>query len=807
MESISENFHSILYLNDRYNLLPSLSSKFPSYNEDYSKEVLKYLKEVIKSKKTSPTVKLQALKLLNSLMSSKNVFIIEYCGKKFFNRFKIFAEHRKESKDERRGTLLFQAEGRSNQVASEEFLILLLKSVKIWAKNHPLDSRGKPSAFSKLFSYLQSKGVTFPEEGQKKEKEELKSVLIRIRKNVKSMFDFISENRGFDKIKKIGKTLETSNQMIQNQIVKYMDMEDHDLIKDLNLTLDLLNDGNNAFHAWQERTARVSILDNPQFTLPPSCLFLPDIEPKELPGADELSASIGLIQVEESSPGPLITEREFETEKEFTLSNEWTGLGADYCRLKDRLEITEQNALSYQIELEKTQVLYERELAEKEVFSQMAEEMKIKWKAEKKERENEKMRLLMENEELRKFEQDYKKNIRKLEEELEKITQNHQNCLILIEKLEKEKNFLDNNCKQLEQETEKLQETERNMKKDLKDLNKQLNKLKQTSKSSPASPRKSRILQNEEFLKLTDSNENLEEISVPEDSPSKIRMFSIISQEDQSLIPCQEDPLPESQAENLSFDSLTSEGFSLAHEPTNKLTHIDNIENFKEVIRKKHGVLYENLLIQVTSSMQVSDFQGKLRINLKNMTDQNLNQVKTKLFFDPNDQMFLAINSEGPETISQGQILEKSVIFKCKGIFQVFPLMKITFFYENEKNTIVLLLPISYTLFFLKSQIDLIKEWENIEECVETVVKCEHESIKKLAKSLVFSRNFQYSYIEGNGVILAGNSPVGVVLAVVSLAEQQASIQVKCLDLKVRDLISSMIITQVAPTSFDIHNN
>lgn len=807
MDSISEQFHSILYLNDRYNLLPSLSAKFADYSEEYSKSLLTFLKEVIKSKKNPATVKLQALKLIDSLMSSKNIHITNYCGKKFFNRFKIFAEYRKESKDDRRGTLLFQAEARAQQLASEEFLLLLLKSIKNWAKEFPSDNRGKITAYSKLFNYLVSKGVHFPDEGHKKEKEDLKNVLIRIRKNVKTMFEFIAQNRSFDKIRKIGESLESGNLMIQNQIVKYMDMEDHDLIKDLNSTLDLLGDGKSAFKAWAERTCRVSILDFPGFSLPPSCLFLQDIEPKMSPEPDELTGSILDMQVEEESPAPLVTDRDLETEKDLMLSNEWTGLGADYCRLKDKLEITEQNALNFQLELESLNTLLEKEKEEKQDLIQELSYLNTKLLEVQDELASSHFHFSQENTNLEAKIQTLESTISIQDTTIEALSSENTYLKSQNEALEISSELSSTKCKELEEQVQLLTQCEKLLKKDLKDLQKQLLRLKH-----PASPMtlsthllpSSLITNTEESASVfddpneinnaesTQNLENLENIEKIQNSPSKSQLFSVINQVE-----------PDSKTDQLDLPSPTPTltGFISAREPTSKLTQIDNIDNFKDLILKKHGVLFENLLLKVSSSMQVSGFEGKLKISFKSKSGQALANFKTKLYFDPTDEMYLGIDSEGPESLLNQ--VHRSIFFRCKGIFQVFPLMKLSFVYEGEKTSIVLLLPISYTLFFHKAEVDLIQEWENIDECIETVVKCEQDSIRKVAKSLVFGRNFQYSYIEGNGVILAGNSPVGIVLAVVSLSDHLANIQVKCADCTLRDLISSMIITQLMPsTSF-----
>lgn len=782
MDPISEQFHSILFLEDRFNLLPKLKQNFFQYSEDHSKDLIKYLKAVIKSKKNPPTVKLQALKVIESLMSSKNPYIIDFCGKKFYNRFKIFAEFRKESTDLHRGAQLFQAEARFQQIASEDFFILLLQCIKSWATEHSLDSRGKPSYYVKMFNYLTSKGVTFPDNLNTKEKEELKNSLIKIRKNVKLMLEYISECRNNEKIKRIGETLKNSNLMIQNQIVKYMDMEDHDLIKDLNLTLDLLNDGKNAFRAWKERTSRVSFLDSPLFSLPPTCLFLKDIEPKLLPVPDELSESIQEIQFDEFSPAAITTDREMENEKEFTMSCEWTGLGADYCRLKDKLDLTEQNALSYQMELEKYTLMYIEEAQIRETLEYQVESLQSNMFRMTQDNSEKLVMVNNENLVLKEINKNSNEKIKELESKICKHEEEIAKLRQVNENLELNNANLVSNCKSLEEEVEKFAENEKFLKKEIKELFKKINK-----------PKNER-----------DSSSNSETLMHNEESPTKNLRFSLISRPEDELfntgpLSC-EDIQSEMTEDEHSMESVKFDGFINAHEPTDKLTHIDNFENFKDLIKKRSGVLYECPLLKITYMSRVSGFQGRAKLLIENTSGQMLSSLKTKLYSDPRDGILIKIDSEKFESLPNSETLTKTIIFECRSIFQTFPLMKLSYILGMEKKTISLLIPISYTLFCEKGEIDLITEWESIEECIETIVKTDFSSVKKLAKSLLFSKNFNYSYIEGNGTIIASKSPVGIVLAVVTLKDSQANIQVKCKNLKVRDLISSMIVTQILPS-------
>ena len=260
-----------------------------------------------------------------------------------------------------------------------------------------------------------------------------------------------------------------------------------------------------------------------------------------------------------------------------------------------------------------------------------------------------------------------------------------------------------------------------------------------------------------------------------------------------------EDVQTEMTEDEHSIELLKSDEFVNAHEPTDKLTHLDNLENFKDLIKKRHGLLYESPLLKISCTIHISGYRGFAKIAIENLSDHQLSNIKTKLYSDSTDGISLAINSERSDSLEPGQSITKTVIFECRSTFQVFPLLKLSFILGLEKKSLGLLLPISYTLFCEKGEIDLIKQWDSIDECIETIVTTEFSSIRKLAKTLLFSKNFSYSYIEGNGTIIASKSPAGIVLAVVTLKDSQANIQVKCKNLKVRDLISSMIVTQILP--------
>ena len=61
--------------------------------------------------------------------------------------------------------------------------------------------------------------------------------------------ELIADDVEYDKIKKIGKSLKSSYRRIKNEIEKYMEMEDHELINELNKSLNLLSDAQSAYES------------------------------------------------------------------------------------------------------------------------------------------------------------------------------------------------------------------------------------------------------------------------------------------------------------------------------------------------------------------------------------------------------------------------------------------------------------------------------------------------------------------------------------------------------------------------------
>lgn len=780
MDSISDQIQSILYLGDPSKALPNLRASFAQFNLDQSKDLLKFLKATIKSRKNPPTVKLQALKILRNSMKSKNPHIVSYCGQKFYDRFKIFCEFRKESNDERRGKTLFNAETKLEQTASEEFLVLLLTCVKDWNECFGKDLRGKATPFCKLYTHLVSKNVAFPLKQYKKDLNLLRQQLLAIKKSSRLIIDLIAEDADHEKIKKIGKSLKSSNRIITNEIEKYMEMEDHSLIQDLNHSLDLLSNAQSSYDSWKSRLNISSFLQSPCYILPQTCLFLTDVAPKEHPFTEELSISLQNIEFDESSPELIITDRDLEIDKDFGITSELTGLGADYCILKDKYEMAEQNAISLKYQLEVLNEKYLVEVDEKENLEFMIETLSENERKITEELTEKIEKLTIENVEYRNKSETLTESLRESEKKLEICIENLRVKSEKVESLETSNSALMNSCKSLELEVEKYTESEKYLRKEIKELFKRIGKRRPKRESSSIS-----------------SNSEL----IHANSPTKDFKVMLMDQ-----------PIQDKETSNsMIFDSLETEqtmrqetpeminenDFIPARTSKERFSYVDNIVFFRDCMRKKRGVLYEDPVVKVWISTKVTENSGKIELSIENKSQSQLANMKTKLFSDPLERISLAISKEAAEVLEKEARTYRQILFQCMDLFQVFPMLQLTYTIEGEKHCNILLLPIAYTLFCNKPKIDFVKEWESIDEYRETLGNTSLENIKSIAKNLLFNKNFEYSYTEGNGVIIATGSPIGLVLALVVLKEGKVSIQVKATDVLLRDVIHSLIVAQL----------
>lgn len=778
MDQIPERFYSILFLDDKYSLLSSLKSGFSLYSKDYSKSLLIYLKKVLKSKKNPATVKLQTLKLIQALMHSKNPHIISYCGEKFYNRFRIFAEFNKNSKGIRRGSLLFESQTKIQQQAAEEFLILLLQCIQNWAETFPLETNKKFSKYRKLYNYLLSKNVTFPIKGYvcynnaENEKEVLKKSLSDIRKNSKSLLNLILEGQNPELIKRLGQSLSKFSKLIENEVAKYMELEDHDLIKELNHTLDLLSFSKNSYKSWKIQSRRISILDSSQFTLPPTCLYLKDIDPKPIPIPDNLSDSMEIslasVSIIDSSPtlNHLLTEEDI-------FDYELKGLTADYCKLKEQLEQTEKTLKNSEKDLKDLANLYEQEKVSRQNAEKKLENLNQFIRNQAAENEEKIIQVLKDFNELKQFNLGLTGTIQELEGKVSILELELEEKNKLVDNFNYNKNTAVEHCKYLEDELEEKNINERKLMQKIKELEMKLNV-------------------NEKI----DAKEEFEVMDFYSYTP--LRMSLVPNCEFFSVEPSISEESPE-ETLNKEFDFTSCENFINARISTTNLPHMDNLSIFKENIKRLKGILYSSPLINTKSSLKIKNFQGSLKLVFENLTNFELLKFKTKLFSDSGEELVLQIDSEQTETINGNETAVRNIYFSCKGIFKDYPYIKVSFECKGEKNKLNLLLPIGYALFFEKSPIDFVDEWYKIEDFSEAKVKTEISSIRKLAKSICFYKNFEYSYTEEGGIIIGSKTPFGTLLSLLNLQSSILSIQSKCPNKKIESLINQMIISQLSP--------
>lgn len=769
MDQIPNQFHSFLFGMRNIDLPSNLTAQFAAYGKDHSHKVLKYLKAVLKEKKNLPTVKVQALKVIDALVESRNGFVLEYWGKKFYNRFRIFAEFRREVKDERRGTFLFKASTKAQQEASEEFLILLLRCVRKWAEMFPVGPKGKVSDFRKLFVYLGAKGVVFPRD---LEEEELRKVLAEVRKSVRVMMDGIQGGCEFERVKRIGKSIKGYGEMIQKQIGRYMEMEDHELIQELNSTIKILFDGKNAYQAWKGSKRRLSLLDSPSFVLPPSCLFLQDICPKQLPEPDSLSQSILEISYTENLNEIILNETEGDNEKDPISTNEWIGLGADYCRLKDQLDVALQNTEKYQKELNELKSLYLEEKKDREIFQTEFENLTEKFSQKSQECEflHEKLeKIVLESKDSKENHRNLEDTVKELEEKNYLLQKEVLDKDVMFRKIEESNKTLEDVCKSLEEQLEKSQNYQKSLKKEIKEMQIKFSKGQPGNENSP------------------NPFENLEDIT-------KSLRFSII-QPLEAIIMTEEAESPMDSDDNL--NEITPGGFISSRKLPENVPVISNNKNFLYLIRKRQGLLYEDDLLEITCFLTISAPQGYCKLQIKNKSSIEISNVKTKLFSDQIENLVIKIDSVSSENLAPLAQTQRILKFDCKSVFDQVPLLSLSYLADDQKHKNFLNLPIVYTLFCSQSLMNLTDEWEAIEDFTESNVKTHLNSVKKVHRNLNLSRNFSLAYIEGNGVIVAGESPVGPVLAVCILKDSNLAIYVKAKNLRLRKLINSMIIDQV----------
>ncbi|CAG9318959.1 unnamed protein product [Blepharisma stoltei] len=130
------------------------------------KDVVSFIKKIIKDKHSPPKSKLLAIKLFHTCMMAGNVHFLQYSQKKIMSRLTILAAHKKNNPDESRGDDLWGRDSLSseeNRRASREFLMNLLVFIQTWASQYGKTPDGKMSAYYKAYQSLRQDGVSFPQ--------------------------------------------------------------------------------------------------------------------------------------------------------------------------------------------------------------------------------------------------------------------------------------------------------------------------------------------------------------------------------------------------------------------------------------------------------------------------------------------------------------------------------------------------------------------------------------------------------------------------------------------------------------------
>ena len=133
--------------------------------ESSCKVVISTIKQIIKTRKELPQVRLRALKLHHFCMMTSNVHYLNFSVKKILSRLEILAQHRRSLLSMGRGEDIFGAislKSEENKQASAEFLVCLLSYIRIWAAQFGRYGDNRNTPYLEVYLKLTAMGVTFP---------------------------------------------------------------------------------------------------------------------------------------------------------------------------------------------------------------------------------------------------------------------------------------------------------------------------------------------------------------------------------------------------------------------------------------------------------------------------------------------------------------------------------------------------------------------------------------------------------------------------------------------------------------------
>lgn len=151
-------------------MLVQQAGRWSSADMATCKEVISWVKKIIKTKKEPPSARLMALKvsftqLFHQCMLRANPNFLTFASKKVVSRFTILGAYKKQLRDANRGEDIFGAASTvsaQTRKDSAEFLQCLLAYIRIWSQKFGKMQDGSMSQFSQAYIKLTNAGVTFP---------------------------------------------------------------------------------------------------------------------------------------------------------------------------------------------------------------------------------------------------------------------------------------------------------------------------------------------------------------------------------------------------------------------------------------------------------------------------------------------------------------------------------------------------------------------------------------------------------------------------------------------------------------------
>ena len=135
-----------------------IANAIRSATTPFCQEVVAVIKRMIKKPKTTPEGKLELLQAFCACMRVNNEHFQRAASEKILRRLGVFASHRKDSTDPRRGMDLFKSKSMEQIVASQEFFTLLLENIEEWA----FALGDENPSYRSLYNELLCSGVAFP---------------------------------------------------------------------------------------------------------------------------------------------------------------------------------------------------------------------------------------------------------------------------------------------------------------------------------------------------------------------------------------------------------------------------------------------------------------------------------------------------------------------------------------------------------------------------------------------------------------------------------------------------------------------